>query len=42
MGLWLARWGTTALGGDVTFETPDDGGTSVRLRLPELVDGDGR
>jgi len=39
LGLWLARWGTTALGGDISFETPADGGTTVRLRLPGLVDG---
>lgn len=38
LGLWLARWGATALGGDVTFETPDDGGTTVRLRLPGVVE----
>jgi signal transduction histidine kinase len=33
LGLWLIRWGTTALGGDVTFEA-DDEGTAVRVRLP--------
>jgi signal transduction histidine kinase len=38
LGLWLARWGTTALGGDVSFETPESGGTTVRLRLPGVVD----
>jgi PAS domain S-box-containing protein len=37
MGLWAVVWGMTALGGEVTFERPDDGGTVVRLRVPGLV-----
>jgi signal transduction histidine kinase len=39
LGLWLARWGATALGGDVSFETPEGGGTTVHLRLPGVVEG---
>ncbi len=37
LGLWLVKWGTTALGGEVAFETPAQGGTTVTLRLPGLV-----
>jgi PAS domain S-box-containing protein len=40
IGLWVVSWGMTALGGDVTFETPDDGGTVVTLRVPGVVTGD--
>jgi len=38
LGLWLVTWGTTALGGEVAFETPEEGGTVVTLRLPGLVE----
>lgn len=37
LGLWTVNWGMTALGGDVTFETPPEGGTVVTLRVPGLV-----
>jgi len=42
MGLWLIAWETTAMGGDLSFST-DDSGTTVRLRIPGVVeqpDGD--
>ena len=39
LGLWLVTWGTTALGGEVDFETPADGGTTVTLTVPGLVRG---
>lgn len=32
--LWLTRWVAEASGGDVAIETPEDGGTRVRIRLP--------
>jgi PAS domain S-box-containing protein len=35
IGLWLVSWGTTALGGDVSFETPEGEGTQVTLRIPD-------
>jgi signal transduction histidine kinase len=41
LGLWLVKWGTTALGGEVSFETPTEGGTRVTLRLPGLVSSEG-
>jgi signal transduction histidine kinase len=34
IGLWLVRWGVDALGGDLDWETPPDGGTTAVLRLP--------
>jgi len=34
LGLWLVRWGTMRLGGDVSFQTGPEG-TEVRLTLPE-------
>ncbi len=39
LGLWLVNWGTTALGGEVTFETPECGGTTVTVRVPGLAEG---
>jgi len=36
IGLWLVEWGTTALGGSVSFET-DDSGTVVTLELPGVT-----
>jgi len=38
MGLWAVVWGMTALGGDISFERPAEGGTVARLRIPGLVD----
>lgn len=38
IGLWLVKWGSERLGGDLQFETPSSGGTRVVLELPaELV-----
>jgi len=37
LGLWLVNWGTTALGGDVSFETPAEGGTRATVRIPGLL-----
>jgi signal transduction histidine kinase len=37
IGLWVVTWGMTALGGDVEFETPPEGGTVATLRVPGLV-----
>ena len=34
IGLWLVNWGVRNLGGGVEFERPADGGTTVRLSLP--------
>jgi len=34
LGLWLIRWGTQSLGGEVGFETGDDG-TTVTLTVPD-------
>lgn len=42
LGLWLVRWGVTSLGGDISFETPEDGGTTVVVELPGLVSDDDR
>lgn len=36
LGLWLVRWGTTQLGGSVTFDETESGG-SVRLSFPEAM-----
>jgi PAS domain S-box-containing protein len=40
LGLWLVTWSVTSLGGDLSFETPADGGTTVRVRLPGVRSGD--
>jgi PAS domain S-box-containing protein len=37
LGLWVVTWGVDALGGEVTFET-DEEGTTVRVELPGLLD----
>ena len=34
LGLWVVNWGVTALGGDLAFEEPSDGGTRVVVTLP--------
>jgi len=36
IGLWLVKWATTALGGEVSFETGEKG-TTVTVRLSEMV-----
>ena len=36
LGLWQLRWGTDALGGDLSFETED--GTTVNITLADLTD----
>jgi signal transduction histidine kinase len=33
LGLWLVRWLTESYGGQLHIETPDSGGTVVRIRL---------
>jgi len=38
LGLWVVNWGVTKLGGDLSFEDPEDGGTRVRIRVPGAVD----
>ena len=37
IGLWLIEWGTTALGGSVTYEA-DATGTTAIVELPDVVD----
>jgi PAS domain S-box-containing protein len=37
MGLWLVTWGVQAMGGDVEFVERGEGGTSVRVTLPDVV-----
>lgn len=39
MGLYLARRGAGTLGGVLTLETPESGGTRARLELPLCVEG---
>jgi signal transduction histidine kinase len=34
LGLWLVTWGATQLGGDVSFDRREAGGTDVTLRVP--------
>lgn len=34
LGLWLVRCGLTTLGGEVTYEESEWGGTAIHLRLP--------
>lgn len=36
LGLWLVSWGVRRLGGGIEFERPPNGGTTVRVRLPDL------
>jgi len=38
LGLWIVSWAITALGGELTFETDEDG-TTVAVRLPGATDG---
>ncbi|MFC4408523.1 histidine kinase N-terminal 7TM domain-containing protein [Haloarchaeobius iranensis] len=40
LGLWLVTWSVDALGGELSFETGEDG-TTARVRLPGVLDGDG-
>ncbi len=37
IGLWLVTWASTALGGEVAFET-NESGTTVTVRLPDVVE----
>ena len=39
IGLWLIEWGTTALGGSVTYEI-DAEGTTATVELPDVVDSE--
>ena len=39
IGLWLVEWGTTALGGRVTYET-GAAGTTATVELPDVVDSE--
>ncbi|MFD1646225.1 histidine kinase N-terminal 7TM domain-containing protein [Haloarchaeobius litoreus] len=39
LGLWLVSWSVDALGGELSFETEEDG-TTVRVRVPGVL-GDG-
>jgi len=34
IGLWVIYWVVTRYGGELRFETPDSGGSLVRIRLP--------
>ena len=38
LGLWLVKWIVDAYGGSLDIETPDSGGTVVRLRLNRATD----
>jgi len=38
LGLWVVQSGVTAIGGDISFSADEAGGTTVRLRIPGLVD----
>lgn len=40
LGLWLVKWTVERFGGELTFDTSDMDGNSVRLRLPR-PNGDG-
>jgi PAS domain S-box-containing protein len=37
LGLWAAHWGVTTLGGELSIEDGDSGGTTVRVRIPGLA-----
>jgi len=39
LGLWLVKWTVDLFGGDLSFQTSDLGGNSVRIRLPKGDDG---
>jgi signal transduction histidine kinase len=34
MGLWFVHWAVERSDGEIEFETPDSGGTTVRIRVP--------
>jgi PAS domain S-box-containing protein len=34
LGLWLVNWGVQTMGGSITVECPDDGGSVVTVELP--------
>jgi signal transduction histidine kinase len=34
LGLWGANWAVQTLGGDLDFDSSDDGGTAVLIELP--------
>ncbi len=36
LGLWVVRWGVTALGGDSSFDTGPEG-TTITIRLPRAI-----
>lgn len=36
LGLWVVRWGVTALGGDSSFDTGAEG-TAITIRLPRAI-----
>ncbi|WP_257297947.1 histidine kinase N-terminal 7TM domain-containing protein [Haloarchaeobius sp. FL176] len=40
LGLWLVSWSVDVLGGDLSFETGENG-TTARVRLPGVLDGAG-
>jgi signal transduction histidine kinase len=35
LGLWVVQWAVTRLGGEVAFDSSDDAGTTVTVRLPK-------
>ena len=37
LGLWLVRWITDRYGGELTIETPDNGGTTVRIAFDRAL-----
>jgi PAS domain S-box-containing protein len=41
IGLWLVRWGVDAVGGEVTWEAPEAGGTVVSMSVPGRLDESG-
>ena len=40
LGLWLVSWSVDVLGGELSFETGENG-TTARVRLPGVLDGEG-